>query len=131
MVPKDGIYGIYGICRGGNQDQETQLQCDLEEILILFSKSFDESIYEVNFPISAGLFYMGKQLKDFIIDNWNSAEHGKYLDLIFESGESASNSGMKLVLLKFWLEKKPWLLCRNLTQEKSGQYKLSVFWHIY
>jgi hypothetical protein len=87
VVQKDGSYAI---CKDGSELQEAALQSDLEEILGLFSKNLDDSIYEVNSPISAGLFYMEKQLEDFIIDNWNSSELGKTLDLIFEEGELVS-----------------------------------------
>lgn len=87
VIQKDGHYSI---CRDGFELQESVLQSDLEEILSLFSKNLDESIFEVNSPISAGLFYMEKQLEDFIIDNWNSSELGKSLDLIFEEGELVS-----------------------------------------
>ena len=32
-------------------------------------------------PISQGLFYMEKQLEDFIIANWDQTEFGKKYDL--------------------------------------------------
>jgi restriction system protein len=36
--------------------------------------------------VSTGLFYMEKQLEEFIIENWNESEFGKTLDLIYEEG---------------------------------------------
>ncbi len=78
------------ISRNGSAISESELQSDLEEILGLFSKNLDEAIYEVDSPISAGLFYMEKQLEDFILENWHSSELGKNLDLIYEEGELVS-----------------------------------------
>ena len=37
-----------------------------------------------------GLFYMEKQLEDFIIENWEKTEFGKKYDLIEEEGELIS-----------------------------------------
>ena len=37
-------------------------------------------------PISQGLFYMEKQLEDFIIANWDKTEFGQKYDLIYEDG---------------------------------------------
>ena len=37
-------------------------------------------------PISQGLFYMEKQLEDFIVANWDKTEFGKKYDLIYEDG---------------------------------------------
>ena len=37
-----------------------------------------------------GLFYMEKQLEDFLIHNWDNTELGKELDLIIDEGELVS-----------------------------------------
>ncbi len=40
--------------------------------------------------VSQGLFYMEKQLEDFIIRNWNRTALGKKYDLLIEDGELVS-----------------------------------------
>lgn len=63
---------------------------DLEEILALYSKSLDEEILDKNSQVSAGLFYMEKQLEDFIIENWQNSELGQKYDLLYEEGHLVS-----------------------------------------
>ena len=41
-------------------------------------------------PISQGLFYMEKQLEDFIVENWDNTQFGSKLELIYEEGSLKS-----------------------------------------
>jgi hypothetical protein len=63
-----------------------QLDDDLNRILELFAKNLDVSLEDKSSPISAGLFYMEKQLEDFIISNWDNTDFGKAYDLLYEEG---------------------------------------------
>jgi len=59
---------------------------DLTEILNTYRDSLDLEVKDKTSVVSSGLFYMEKQLEEFIIENWNESEFGKTLDLIFEDG---------------------------------------------
>jgi hypothetical protein len=65
---------------------ETDLERHLKEILDLFGSNLDEALIQKDSPLSAGLFYMEKQLEDFIIDNWSTSELGQKFDLIYDEG---------------------------------------------
>jgi hypothetical protein len=59
---------------------------DLTEILSTYRDSLDLEVKDETSVVSSGLFYMEKQLEEFIIENWNESEFGKSLDLIYEDG---------------------------------------------
>ena len=59
---------------------------DLSEILNTYRNSLDLEVKDETSIVSTGLFYMEKQLEEFIIENWNESEFGKTLDLIYEDG---------------------------------------------
>jgi hypothetical protein len=59
---------------------------DLQEILNIYRNSLDLEVKDETSVVSSGLFYMEKQLEEFIIENWNESEFGKTLDLIYEDG---------------------------------------------
>ncbi len=63
---------------------------DLIEIVNLYKKSIEIEVKNEASSISTGLFYMEKQLEDFIISNWDKTEFSKKYDLIFEEGELVS-----------------------------------------
>lgn len=69
---------------------ESELEDDLKSILDLFSKNLDVELIDSDSPISAGLFYMEKQLEDFIIENWSTLDLSKNLELIYKDGELIS-----------------------------------------
>ena len=74
----------------GNEVSGEYIQRDLKEIVDFYKKSVDIEIKNETSAISTGLFYMEKQLEDFIISNWNETELGKKYDLIYEEGNLIS-----------------------------------------
>ena len=63
---------------------------DLHSILTIYKKTLDLEFKKENSVVSTGLFYMEKQLEDFIVENWESTQLGKELDLIYEEGSLKS-----------------------------------------
>ncbi len=59
---------------------------DLTEILNTYRNTLDLEVKDESSVVSSGLFYMEKQLEEFIIENWNESEFGNSLDLIYEDG---------------------------------------------
>lgn len=96
--PRYGDSWVYRMYDVSLQDQKPQLsfsgkvvnnselETHLREILDLFAANLDESLAQKDSPLAAGLFYMEKQLEDFIIDNWQTSELGSKYDLIHEEG---------------------------------------------
>ena len=66
------------------------LNKDLTEIINYYKKAVSIEIKKEDSHIGQGLFYMEKQLEDFIIENWDKTEFGKKYDLIEEEGELIS-----------------------------------------
>ncbi len=66
------------------------LKNNLTEIVNYYKKAVSIEIKKEDSHIGQGLFYMEKQLEDFIIENWNKTEFGKKYDLIEEEGELIS-----------------------------------------
>ena len=77
--------GVELLAEGG-QVSSQEISEDLDRILDLFAQNLDRELADDNSSISAGLFYMEKQLEDFIIANWERTEFGSNLDLIYEDG---------------------------------------------
>ncbi len=70
---------------------EQDLEADLTTILNYYQKTIlSEPMTKIAATQSQGLFYMEKQLEDFIIHNWDSTELGKRFDLIIEEGDLLS-----------------------------------------
>jgi len=67
-----------------------QINLDLSEIINRYKKFVSIEIKNESSPINQGLFYMEKQLEDFIIENWSNTEFGEKYDLIYEDGELIS-----------------------------------------
>lgn len=59
---------------------------DLLEILLTYRNTLELEVRDETSAVSSGLFYMEKQLEEFIIENWNESEFGKTLELIYEDG---------------------------------------------
>ncbi len=81
----------YTYADSNKEATDTDLESDLSTITeyykkILSSPSSSPAINEIN----QGLFYMEKQLEDFIIHNWDNTELGKKYNLIIEEGELLS-----------------------------------------
>lgn len=68
-----------------------ELDNDLRIILESYKKCFDsiETSHQSS-EIGIGLFYMEKQLEDFIIQNWDKTPLSKDLELIIQDGELVS-----------------------------------------
>jgi hypothetical protein len=69
---------------------EEDIEADLETILDYYKKIVSIEILPETSMQSQGLFYMEKQLEDFIIHNWKNTELGQKYDLIIEEGELLS-----------------------------------------
>lgn len=69
---------------------EKDLESDLNTILEYYKKIVSVVSTSPVSTQSQGLFYMEKQLEDFIIQNWSNTELGKKYDLIIEEGEMIS-----------------------------------------
>lgn len=67
-----------------------QINQDLSEIINNYKKFVSIEIKNESSPINQGLFYMEKQLEDFIIENWDKTEFGTKYNLIYEDGELIS-----------------------------------------
>lgn len=66
------------------------LESDLETIINYYKKVVSLPPSAGTSDYSQGIFYMEKQLEDFIIHNWNKTELGKKFDLIIDEGELIS-----------------------------------------
>lgn len=84
-----------GVTKIGYKDSgqivsEKDLESDLETIVKYYKKSVSITSSTAPSDYSQGIFYMEKQLEDFIIHNWDKTELGKKFDLIIEEGELIS-----------------------------------------
>ena len=69
--------------------QEKDINKDLDELLETYKNIVSiKSTSVINY--NQGVFYMEKQLEDFIIHNWEKTELGKKYDLIIEEGDLIS-----------------------------------------
>lgn len=68
----------------------TAIDGQLEEIINLYKKNVEIEVKNESSVLSTCLFYMEKQLEDFIIANWDKTEFGRQYDLIYEDGELLS-----------------------------------------
>lgn len=71
------LYGESGLVSAAQVDE------DLDEILALFSSNLEIELKDRTSSLSSGLFYMEKQLEDFIISNWELSGFGENLELLF------------------------------------------------
>ena len=63
---------------------------DLNEIIKVYKNSISLEIKDETSVVNRGLFFMEKQLEDFIIENWETTEFGKRYELLIEDGEVIS-----------------------------------------
>lgn len=85
-VKTEGKKVKYTYTDSDKEVSEKDLEADLSVILEYYKKLFLDMSTPAAVEVSQGLFYMEKQLEDFIIYNWNSTELGKKYDLIIEEG---------------------------------------------
>lgn len=80
----------YLLKEDGKTLTEKDIEADLLTILDYYKKVVAIVPTSASSEISQGLFYMEKQLEDFLIQNWEKTELGKKYDLIVEDGELIS-----------------------------------------
>ena len=66
------------------------LDTELQDLLKIYKRTLDLEVKDETSVVSTGLFYMEKQLEDFIIENWEHTHLGSHLDLIYEEGSLKS-----------------------------------------
>lgn len=67
-----------------------ELELDLDKVLADYQKINNFQVSNPSSIIRQGVFYLEKQLEDFIIANWESTSLGKNYELIIEDGELKS-----------------------------------------
>ena len=82
--------GALTISSDGSKVSNDGLERDLESILRTYAAAVEVELRSEDSVESKGLFYMEKQLEDFIIHNWDVSEFGESYDLIYENGELVS-----------------------------------------
>ena len=65
---------------------DKELESHLEQTLRYYQQVTDTQIHSQTSPVSQGIFYLEKQLEDFIIQNWGNTDLGAKYDLIVEEG---------------------------------------------
>lgn len=78
------------ISADGHAVSNDALAKDLESILKTYATAVEMELRSEDSVESKGLFYMEKQLEDFIIHNWDASEFGESYELIYENGELTS-----------------------------------------
>ncbi len=89
-VKIDGNFIRYTYYKTEIAATEKDISSDLNTITDYYKKIISIPTSSVAIEASQGLFYMEKQLEDFIIHNWQNTELGKKYDLIIEEGELLS-----------------------------------------
>lgn len=74
----------------GSEVPEEDINKDLVDLINYYKKVIDIEVKDETSVYSSGLFYMEKQLEDFIVENWSNTEFGKKYDLIYEDGTLVS-----------------------------------------
>ena len=74
----------------GVEISNEQMIQNVKSIVADYRKCMDLEIKDETSVVSTGLFYMERQLEDFIIHNWEETELGRKYDLIYEEGELKS-----------------------------------------
>lgn len=63
-----------------------ELESHLEQILKYYQQVTETEIHSQTSTVGQGIFYLEKQLEDFIIQNWTNTDLGAKYDLIVEEG---------------------------------------------
>ena len=72
-IEKDQVHYF----RDNNEISKKEMENDLSEIINTFKQCQEIEITDENSDTGKGLFYVEKQLEDFIIHNWEETELGK------------------------------------------------------
>ena len=89
-IQTDGKKVTYTSAEDNSKITEKDLEADLETILNYYKKTMSIKPSPNQSEYGQGLFYMEKELENFIINNWDKTELGKKYDLIIEEGEMLS-----------------------------------------
>ena len=81
---------ILFIAQGGESAPGREIESDLSSLLDYYKKIVSLPISQVSSELSQCLFYMEKELENFLINNWEKTELGEIYDLIIEDGELKS-----------------------------------------
>ena len=93
------IYQIYDVeargndcslVKNGQQIDWGEPITELQSLIKLYELSLEEVAQDKFSPVSQGLFYMEKQLEDFLIENWDHSELGTKFELLYEDGNLMS-----------------------------------------
>ena len=85
-IPNNASDNVEFTSEDNQKISNSDIENDLLQIINSYKKFVSMEIKNEESPISQGLFYMEKQLEDFIIANWDKTEFGKKYDLIYEDG---------------------------------------------
>ena len=85
-IPNNSSDNVEFTSEDNQKISNSDIENDLLQIINSYRKFVSMEIKNEESPISQGLFYMEKQLEDFIIANWDKTEFGKKYDLIYEDG---------------------------------------------
>jgi hypothetical protein len=80
----------YFYTENGDEASQKDIEADLSTILDYYKRIITTTPSSTVSEINQGLFYMEKQLEDFLIQNWPRTQLGKKYDLIIEEGELIS-----------------------------------------
>ena len=84
------IDGLVNFVRDGKNIDKRTTSLELTEILNIYKRILDLEVKDEKSVVSSGLFYMEKQLEDFIVENWDNTQFGSKLELIYEEGSLKS-----------------------------------------
>ena len=85
-IPNTNSNNVEFTSEDNQKISNNDIEDDLLQIINSYKKFVSMEIKNEESPISQGLFYMEKQLEDFIIANWDKTEFGQKYDLIYEDG---------------------------------------------
>ena len=85
-IPNTNSNNVEFTSEDNQKISNNDIENDLLQIINSYKKFVSMEIKNEESPISQGLFYMEKQLEDFIIANWDKTEFGQKYDLIYEDG---------------------------------------------
>ena len=84
-IPNTNSNNVEFTSEDNQKISNNDVENDLLQIINSYKKFVSMEIKNEESPISQGLFYMEKQLEDFIIANWDKTEFGQKYDLIYGS----------------------------------------------
>jgi hypothetical protein len=82
--------GMPSLHQNGEQVSMVGLTTHLDELINTYRSELSIEAQSLDNPENKGLFYMEKQLEDFLILNWVNTDLGKKYDLLIEDGELIS-----------------------------------------